>query len=174
MRVLGVDPGERRVGLALSDEDGRIALPLRTVPRGKDSAAVVRAIVDVVAEKEVGEVVVGLPLRLDGSEGEAARRARAFAVLLERSLAVPLTLWDERLTTVAAERSLGEMQVHGRDRKGVVDQAAATILLQSFLDSRTPTTWDEDPSAALREPPVPAGRRGRPERRRRPRGSSGR
>ncbi|MGB5811577.1 MAG: Holliday junction resolvase RuvX, partial [Polyangiales bacterium] len=89
--------------------------------------------------------VVGLPLRLDGSEGESARRARVFGDALGIALAVEVVYWDERMTTVAAERSLREMGRHGARRREVVDQSAATILLQSYLEAKTGGAW-KDPS----------------------------
>ncbi len=165
MRVLGVDPGQRRVGLAASDDEGTIALPHRTLERGKDPSVFFAELKRAALELEIERVVIGLPLRLDGSEGEAARRARRFADAVEEKLGLPVELWDERLTTVAAERSLGEMGVSGKDRKAVVDQAAATLLLQSYLDAKTrrsQTKWDEDEIAAFNEAPqIDDARRGR-------------
>jgi putative Holliday junction resolvase len=93
------------------------------------------AVADEVRATGAGEVVVGLPIRGDGTEGESARRARDFARRVEEIASVPVVLWDERLTTVAAERSLTEAGVRGRKRKKVVDQAAATLILQGYLDS---------------------------------------
>ena len=136
MRLLGIDPGLRRVGVALSDEDGRIAMPLTTLARTGD-AALVSALAALVAEHAVGVVVVGLPLRLDGTESDSSRRARKLAAALGAQVAAELVLWDERLSTAQAERALREGGVRGRDKKAVVDQVAATLILQSFLDSRS-------------------------------------
>lgn len=138
-RVLGVDPGRVRIGLALSDEaGGRMALPFATVARGGSDAAGVEAVVRALEpiEGEVRALVVGLPLRLDGSEGEAARRARRFGDALGARMEIPPVYWDERLTSAAAERDLQAFGLDGRARRKVVDQAAAAILLQSFLDAR--------------------------------------
>ena len=105
MRLLGVDPGARRIGLALSDEDAQIASPHSTVEvQGLERA--LREVAALAARLEAERVVVGLPLRLDGSEGEAARRARKFAERLGALTQLPIVLWDERLTTAAAERAL--------------------------------------------------------------------
>jgi len=166
MRRLGVDPGERRIGLALSDEDGRVAMPLRTVVRQGDGAEAVRAIAEEARRSEVCEIVVGLPLALDGTEGISARRSRAFAARVGRLASVPVVMWDERLTTAAAERSLREAGVRGKRRREVVDQAAATLLLQTYLDhlehrEAGGSTWDPET-----EPPAPAAPpRGRAARR---------
>ncbi len=135
MRSLGVDLGEKRIGLALSDEDGIIASPLGTVMRTGDRAAV-REIVRVVAEREVGEVVIGLPLRLEGTEGPAAVGARKFAERLGAEVAVPIRLWDERMTTALAERAMIEGGARRSERREKIDRVAAAILLQSYLDSR--------------------------------------
>jgi len=135
MRRLGIDPGLRRVGVALSDEDGRIAMPLSTLPRTGDEA-LVAALAALVAEHGAGVVVVGLPLRLDGSESDGSRRARRLAQALSSRVAAEVVLWDERLSTAQAERSLRESGVRGRDRKDVVDQVAATLILQSYLDAQ--------------------------------------
>jgi putative Holliday junction resolvase len=92
---------------------------------------------EALADEDVALLVVGLPLRLDGTEGEAARRARAFGEVLGAAFGVEVAFWDERLTTVAAERSLSEMGRRGTKRREVVDQSAATILLQGYLDANT-------------------------------------
>lgn len=135
MRVLGVDPGRKRVGLALSDDaDGRIALPLTTLERPPDDREAASKVRGLLGDVELVRVVVGLPLRLDGTEGEAARRARRFGDALAHALEVPVSYVDERLTSVQAERALGEAGVRGRARRRVVDQAAATLILQSWLD----------------------------------------
>ncbi len=132
MRRLGVDPGSKRVGLAASDEDGRIALPHGTLEGGP---AVAREIAGICRELAIAEVVVGLPLMLDGTEGSACARARKLATAIETATALPVVLWDERLTTVVAERALREQSVRGKAKRAVVDQAAATLLLQSYLDA---------------------------------------
>lgn len=136
MRALGVDPGVRRIGLALSDEDRILASP-HAVVQVRTPGEAIAELARVVAEREVSTVVVGLPLKLDGREGEAARRARAFAAALQRACdGVELVLWDERLTTVAAERSLREGGVRGKRQRAAVDKVAAALLLQSYLDAQ--------------------------------------
>lgn len=134
-RILGIDPGEARIGIAISDEEGSIAFPRETVLARGGTAKVAKRIQGALSDDEVSLAVVGLPLRLDGSEGEAARRARAFGRALGETLCVQVVFWDERLTTVAAERSLREMGRRGPKSREVVDQSAATILLQAYLDA---------------------------------------
>jgi len=172
-RAVGVDPGRKRIGLAISDarDDARLALPLTTVQRQKSDAAAVKQIVDALQPHldgaEVSVFVVGLALRLDGTEGEAARRARAFGEALEETGA-EVVFWDERLTTVSAERGLGELGVRGAAQRRVVDQAAAAILLQSWLDAQR-TRDDEPPMPPSEEEEEAWGgrRRGRRGRRKR-------
>jgi putative Holliday junction resolvase len=140
-RIAGIDPGEARIGIAISDEDASIAFPRETVfARGGWSEAAKR-VREALAEDEISLAVVGLPLRLDGTEGESARRARAFGEVLAEVLEVEIVYWDERLTTVAAERSLREMGRRGAKQREVVDQSAATILLQGYLDANKGGTW---------------------------------
>jgi putative Holliday junction resolvase len=135
MRLLGVDPGARRIGLALSDEDAQIASPHSTVEvQGLERA--LREVAALAVRLEAERVVVGLPLRLDGSEGEAARRARLFAERLGTLTQLPIVLWDERLTTAAAERALSAGGVRGSKRRQVVDRVAAALILQSYLDAQ--------------------------------------
>jgi putative Holliday junction resolvase len=136
MRLLGVDPGLRRVGVALSDEDGHIAMPLATLSRTGD-AALVDALAGLAAEHAVAAVVIGLPLRLDGSESEGSRWARKLATALGARLAAEVVLWDERMSTAQAQRALRDGGVRARDQRAVVDQVAATLILQSYLDSRS-------------------------------------
>jgi putative Holliday junction resolvase len=121
--------------VAVSDPDGVLATPLVTVPRDVEGGSDVRAIADLVAEHEAVGVVVGLPRTLAGREGPAAEAARAFAVVLEAALDVPVQLSDERLTTVVATRQLRERGVKGRRQRAVVDQAAAVAILQGWLDA---------------------------------------
>lgn len=130
MRVLGLDIGEKRTGIAVSDPEGRVATPLKVVD-ASDRAAVHAA----VAEWEAGLVIVGLPLSLDGSEGPQAARVRACASRMETDLDVPVRLFDERLTSVQAERAMGEAGLTGRERRGRVDMVAAALMLQAYLDS---------------------------------------
>jgi putative Holliday junction resolvase len=135
VRLLGLDVGDRRIGLALSDETETLASGLPTFERigpRKD----VRTLVELVRRHEVGEVVVGLPIRLDGTIGPQAEKVQAFADELKAAVKVPLVTWDERFTTTIAEQSLIEADVSRRKRKGLVDQVAAVLILQSYLDYR--------------------------------------
>jgi len=133
-RALGIDLGEARVGVALSDELGMLAHPLETI---QVKAGNVRdRIVAIAREKNVDTIVVGMPRNMDGSFGPAAIKAREFISGLETVSPCPVVPWDERLTTVSAERSLQESGRKARDQRQVIDQVAAQILLQSWLDSR--------------------------------------
>jgi putative Holliday junction resolvase len=135
VRTLGVDPGDARVGLAVSDEDGAWASPLCTLAaRGEGDPA--KRIAEEAARAGCAEIVVGLPRNLDGSEGGAARKARALAGRVRAATGLRVVLWDERLTTAEASRALSAVEMRARDQRSVVDQVAATILLQSFLDAR--------------------------------------
>ena len=138
---LGIDVGEVRVGVALSDPAGLLATPLETVRRGSGD---VDRILDLVQEHQAVEVVVGLPLSMSGVAGTAAGKATAFAERLlgeifRRGLVVSVRLSDERLTTVSAERVLREQGRKGRRQRAVVDQAAAVVILQHALDSERST-----------------------------------
>jgi putative Holliday junction resolvase len=145
-RIVGIDPGEARIGIAISDEDASIAFPRETVLARGGSAEAATRVREALVDDEISLAVVGLPLRLDGTEGEAARRARLFGDALGAALDVEVVYWDERLTTVAAERSLREMGRRGTKQREVVDQSAATILLQGYLDANKGGTW-KDPSS---------------------------
>jgi putative Holliday junction resolvase len=141
MRAVALDLGTRRIGVAVSDSGGTMATPYSTIQRSGDVGADRARVADLVAETEAALVVVGLPLSMDGSEGPAARAALDEAEALRHLLDVPVECHDERLTSVTANRSLTEAGVTGRRRQkarkaGAVDQAAATVLLQSWLDSR--------------------------------------
>jgi putative holliday junction resolvase len=133
-RVLGIDVGSVRIGLAVSDETHTLASPLATLPN--DPRTLWPRLAREVQERQVARVVIGLPRRLDGSEGEAAELARRFAAEVERRTALVVEFWDERFTTAAAERSLIESGVRRRRRREVIDAVAASVLLQSWLDAR--------------------------------------
>ena len=138
MRALGLDLGERRVGVAVCDAAGTVATPVETLLRTGDAERDMAAVAAQVGDWQAEIVVVGLPISLDGSEGPAARAARAEIDRLGRFLDVPVVSYDERLTTVIAERSLMEQQMKGPKRRGVVDQVAAAVMLQSWLDAGMP------------------------------------
>jgi putative holliday junction resolvase len=133
-RVLGLDLGQARIGVSISDDRRTVAVPLGTIHTGAPQD--VKALAAIVRDHDVVEIVVGLPVSMSGREGEAAGLARAFAKTLESYLNVPVHLHDERLTTVEAERALRERGVGRRTRREVVDQAAATLILQAWLDAR--------------------------------------
>jgi putative Holliday junction resolvase len=141
MRVVGLDLGSRRIGVAVSDAGGILATPNSMIERSGDAAADRARVAEVVADVGAGLVVVGLPLSMDGSVGPAAAAALVEAEALRQALDVPVETQDERLTSVSANRSLNAAGVTGRRRtraarrSGAVDQTAAAILLQSWLDA---------------------------------------
>lgn len=132
---MGLDPGSRRIGVAVSDGSGKIAMPKAVIDR--TGASYIDELSAIVKESAVSEVVVGLPLNMDGSEGPSARSARDFAAEIEKELDLPVRLLDERLTTVSAQSSMRSGGLTSREQKGKIDKVAATLILQSFLDSRT-------------------------------------
>lgn len=133
MRILAVDPGSKRVGLALSDPTATIASPLRTIP-AEPSASLTERLAAIAGEQQAERVVVGLPLDLDGKRGPAAAAAERLAAGLRHTTRLPVETVDERLTTAAAERSLIEAGAKRRDRRATIDQVAAVLLLQGYLD----------------------------------------
>ncbi|MFN2494420.1 MAG: Holliday junction resolvase RuvX [Pseudonocardiaceae bacterium] len=137
-RRLGVDVGEVRVGVALSDPSGVLATPLVTLKRDRLGGTDLDALAALVLEHEVVEVVVGLPRTLAGRHGPAARAAQDYATALMGRIGdtIPVRLTDERLTTVVAARMLARRGVRGRKQRAVVDQAAAVEILQGWLDAR--------------------------------------
>ncbi len=140
MRILGIDHGTVRVGLALSDELGLLAHPLETVPEPQ----AMRRISEVVRERGVTAIVLGLPLRLDGTEGSAAERVRGFLALLRPHLPpeLPVHLRDESLTTVTAADRLRAAGRKAKDQRPMIDQAAAAVILQEYLDEMAgPSIW---------------------------------
>ena len=134
MRTLGLDLGQRRVGVAVSDPDGTIAHPLlQFEPRGRRD--LVATVARLVAEQEAGRVVVGMPLLLDGTQGEQARRTEAVVAALEAALDVPVTTWDERFSTAQADAAMREAGLGPGQRRSRRDKVAATLILQSYLDA---------------------------------------
>jgi putative Holliday junction resolvase len=134
MRILALDHGSKRIGVAVSDELGMIAQPLEFIPAEPEGARWGR-LQALLVEREVALIVVGMPRNMDGSFGPAADTVRAFMDALRGRVTVPVRAWDERLTTVQAQRAMYEAAVPGRKRRQTVDRTAAAILLQSFLDS---------------------------------------
>jgi putative Holliday junction resolvase len=133
-RLLGLDLGEKTIGLALSDTGLTIATPLQTLKRGKFSIDVV-TLAALIAEHGVGGLVVGLPLNMDGSEGPSVQSARAFVRNFSAKSELPVVLWDERLSTAAVTRTLIDADASRKRRKEVVDKMAAAYILQGALDA---------------------------------------
>lgn len=134
MRVLALDLGSKRIGVAVSDAGGMLASPRTVLERSGDHALDHARIAALVVEEQAGLVLVGLPLSLDGTEGPAAMAARAEVDELSAALPVPVDVHDERLTTVTAHRLLQARGYDARARRKVVDQAAAAVMLQAWLD----------------------------------------
>jgi putative Holliday junction resolvase len=134
-RVLGLDYGSRRIGVAVSDPLGLTVQPLPPIPREGDRKDIV-VLARLASEMGVTSVVLGLPLLLNGDEGPAAIRARAFGERLQAETSLPVTMWDERLTSVQSERHLIASGVRRADRRGIRDSLSAMLLLQAALDSR--------------------------------------
>lgn len=133
MRVLGIDFGERRIGVAISDPEGSYALPLSTLERSSDDQAI-QEIAALAVREAVSGIVVGEPLRADGTAGEAARRARGFAAKLARKTGLPVETLDETLTSREADARLAEAGVPVARRREKRDALAAQLLLQEALD----------------------------------------
>ena len=134
MRILALDPGTVRIGVALSDETRTIALPLEFIPAEPFSDFVVR-MKEIIREKQVDLILVGIPRNMNGSYGPAALKVQEFVTVLKEAIPMPVRTWDERLTSVQANRFLIDSGMKRDKRKTKVDQTAAAILLQSFLDS---------------------------------------
>ncbi len=141
MRILGIDDGRRRIGLAVSDPSGTLARPADTVAGHDDPAAAAREVAAAIGRIEAGDdpiaaIVVGLPLRLDGTPNEQTGHARALAAELQRLTGLDVVLQDERLTSREAESRLALRERDWRVRKKRLDAAAAAVMLQEYLDSR--------------------------------------
>jgi RNAse H-fold protein YqgF len=136
MRTMGLDYGDRNIGVAVSDAFGWTAQGLETVQKRRDGGELDR-IAELVKEHEVTEIVVGLPKNMNNTIGPRGEISMAFAEQLQQTLNLPVHLWDERLTTVSAERTLLEADVSRKKRKLVIDKMAATLILQNYLDSKT-------------------------------------
>jgi putative Holliday junction resolvase len=143
-RLLGVDYGSVRVGLAVSDPDRKIAFPLAIYTR-RDRERDAAYFRDLVTREEVGGLVVGLPVHTDGREGQKAEEARAFGRRLTEATGLPVVFWDERFTTVEAESALWAAGLTHKQRKERRDKVAAQILLQAYLDAGCPA--EEAPKA---------------------------
>ncbi len=135
--MVGIDLGSRRIGVAVSDATGTLASPHTTVDRSGDVAADHLRLAAIVADVGAGRVVVGMPLSLDGRAGTAAQAAAAEADALAAVVGVPVETYDERLTTVSAQQALRAGGTKGRKQRGVIDKAAAAVLLQAWLDGRS-------------------------------------
>ncbi len=135
MRILAIDPGTVRLGLALSDPSGKIAQPLSVLAR-RSEAEVLKALTELVERHEVGLIVIGLPRLMNGRIDAAAQEAQAFGAHVAQATGRPVAYWDERLTSVAAERFLIEQGKRRSKRRQEIDRVAATLLLQGYLDYR--------------------------------------
>lgn len=142
-RLLGLDLGEKTIGLALSDPGLSVASPLTTIRRTKFTADA-RELLRLVGERQVGGLVIGLPLNMDGSEGPRCQSTRQFAVNLLKLHDLPILFWDERLSTMAVEREMVAADLTRAKRAKVVDQAAAAFILQGALDALAKTKASSD------------------------------
>jgi putative Holliday junction resolvase len=143
VRALGIDLGAKRIGVALSDSAGALATPYEVVPRSGDRARDHRRIAALAEEAGAEVLVVGLPRSLDGTDGPAAIAARAEAAELAAATGLTVELWDERLTTVTADRDLMALEMKAPARRKVIDKVAASVMLQAWLDHRRLTAAEE-------------------------------
>jgi putative holliday junction resolvase len=134
MRILGLDYGTKRIGIAISDELKMIAQPLEFIP-AEPFADALNRLKEILREKEVELIVIGMPRNMDGSYGPAALKVQEFTAALKGALTTPMRFWDERLTSAQANRFLIDAKVRRDQRKQKVDKTAAAILLQSYLDA---------------------------------------
>ncbi|WP_373044607.1 Holliday junction resolvase RuvX [Vulgatibacter sp.] len=137
MVFLALDVGDKTIGVAASDELGWTAQPVRTIRRS-NLAQDLDELAGIVEERQPARFVIGLPINMDDTEGPRAAKTRRFAEHVAARFALPIVLWDERLSTWEAERMLREMNVDARKRKAVIDTVAAVVILKSYLDSGSP------------------------------------
>ncbi len=135
LRILALDVGNKRIGVALSDELNILAQPLYTIHR-KGLERDIQEIVNIIKEKNVGTVIVGLPKNMDGTVGFQGEKTQKFAEILMQNIEIPLIMWDERLTTISARRIMIENDVKQKDKKNLVDTVAAVVILENYLNSR--------------------------------------
>ncbi|HUK83922.1 MAG TPA: Holliday junction resolvase RuvX [Verrucomicrobiae bacterium] len=143
MRVLAIDFGLKRVGLAISDETGTVAQPLRYLEGGSDES-VGRAVAQTAAGRGASKIVVGIPVRMSGQASQQTERTLRFFAALCRLTTLPVERWDERLTTAQAHRALLEGNVRRKTRQQKIDSMSAQIMLQSYLDAHNPPQQSED------------------------------
>jgi putative pre-16S rRNA nuclease len=134
-RALGIDLGEARIGLAISDELGLLAHPLETL-RAKERRLIIEEITEIIDRHSISTVIIGLPRNMNGTYGPAAEKAREFAAELRLRVTCHVRLWDERLTSVAAQRALHESGRTVKQSRELIDQVAAQLILQAWLDSQ--------------------------------------
>ena len=134
MNALGIDHGDKRMGIAGSDALGMMAHPLEMI-LAKPFDVFLKRLEEILTEREVEQIGVGMPRNMDGSFGPQAVKVQGFVELLKKSVIVPVRTWDERLTSVAAERALREAGINAKDAKAKVDASAAAVMLQGYLDS---------------------------------------
>lgn len=146
-RILGVDYGQVRIGVAISDELQMLAHPVETIPATPVEAAI-RRLAALVDAKDVERVIIGLPRHMNGDVGTAAEAATVFANKLRQSVRCDVLMRDERLSTIAANRALRDAGRKARNTRGIVDQVAAQMILQGYLDSRRPAPGEVDDEAA--------------------------
>ena len=137
MRILGIDYGSKRVGIAISDETGTLAQGIEYIPGGND-AMLCRSVVTLAETRQAGRIVVGVPRRMDNTSSPQTERTLRFITALQAATALPVERWDERFTSVQAERALIEGGVRRRDRREKIDKLAAQLMLQSYLDAKNP------------------------------------
>jgi len=134
MKILGIDYGEKRIGLAVSDPSNMVARSLKVLKRN-GTRSWVKELKLIIDENRIEKIVVGLPVNMNGSLGEKGREVLAFVEVLKKELKVPVVTWDERLTTVSAEKLLRQTKLSREKRKDILDKLSASIILQSYLDS---------------------------------------
>ncbi|MFA6470864.1 MAG: Holliday junction resolvase RuvX [Candidatus Latescibacterota bacterium] len=132
MRILSIDYGERRTGLAITDELGITAQGLDTIIASSEED-VFRKVVEIVRKYEAGKILLGLPLNMNGSESEKSEKVRAFGKALEVETSLPVVYWDERMTSMQAKRVMAEMEVKSYGKKHLLDRISATLMLQEYM-----------------------------------------
>ena len=135
MRIMAIDYGDARTGVAISDLLCSITGSTQVI-HGRMQEKLIASLVQIVKENEIGEIVVGLPRNMDGSEGPRAEMCRQFTARVEEATGLPVKLWDERWTTVEAHRILNDHNYHGKKRKNTVDAVAASLILEGYLAFR--------------------------------------